>query len=75
MLGTINFVSELYKHHMLSRVILYSIFVNLLGLDESAWYPLSDHTVEAAVLIINKLGSRLEQETSSVTGEKKAELE
>lgn len=76
MLGTMKFLSELYKQAMLSRFMIYSILDDQLGLNESAsQYPCSNHSVEAAVCLINKLGSKLEQETSSKTGEKKAEAE
>ena len=68
--ANINFIGELYKEQMLADVILYSIFDKLLGLDI---YTANDITVEAALLLINKLGSKLEQDTKAKNDDRKVE--
>lgn len=55
--GNMDFVGELYKEALLSDTILYSIFESLLGLESST---VTDITVDAALKLINKLGSKME---------------
>lgn len=70
--GNMDFVGELYKQSLVSEVILYSIFDNLLGLET---YTISDITVDAALKLINKLGSKMEQDTKNKKDDKKVEAQ
>jgi hypothetical protein len=54
--GNIDFVGELYKELLISDVILTSIFENLLGIDQQTTSEVTDITIEAALILINKLG-------------------
>ena len=65
-----DFVGELYKETLLSDTILYSIFESLLGMESSI---VTDITVDAALKLINKLGSKMEQDTKNKKDEKKVE--
>ena len=65
-----DFVGELYKEALLSDVILYSIFDSLLGMET---YTVSDIMVDTALKLINKLGSKMEQDTKAKKDERKVE--
>ena len=67
-----DFVGELYKEALVSELILYSIFDNLLGLES---FTVSDITVDAALKLINKLGSKIEKDIKAKKDEKKVEAE
>ena len=54
----------------MSDVMLYSIFENLLGLES---FSVTDITVDAALKLINKLGSKMEQDTKAKKDERKVE--
>ena len=66
--GNMDFVGELYKEWLVSDVILYSIFESLL--DSSS---VTDITVDAALKLINKLGSKMEQDIKTKKDGKKVE--
>ena len=70
MFGNIDFVGELYKEALLSDTILYSIFESLLGMESSI---VTDITVDAALKLINKLGSKMEQDTKNKKDDKKVD--
>ena len=55
--GNIEFVGELYKATLISETILSSIFETLLGIDQQATSNVKDMTIDAALKLINKLGS------------------
>ena len=65
-----DFVGELYKEKLISDVILYSIFECLLGLETNS---ITDITVDAALKLISKLGSKMEQDTKNKKDDKKVE--
>ena len=67
-----DFVGELYKESLVSEVILYSIFENLLGLES---FSVTDITVDAALKLINKLGAKMEQDTKAKKVDKKVEAQ
>lgn len=54
--GNIDFIGELYRQHLLTDRIIFQIFYSLLGLDDQN--PTED-TVEAALNLVNKVGSEL----------------
>jgi len=58
--GNMDFVGELFKFGLVSEKILYSIFESLFGIDSVA--SISDITIDAALQLINKLGSKMEQD-------------
>jgi len=55
--GNIDFIGELYRNYLLPERIIFQIFGNLLGLDEQN--P-NEETLEAALNLINKVGSELQ---------------
>jgi len=63
-----DFVGELYKESLVSETILYSIFDSLL---DSNSVSVTDITIDAALQLINKLGSKMEQDTKSKKNEEK----
>ena len=67
-----DFVGGLYQQNLLSDFIFYSILDNLLGLESCT---ATDISVEAALKLINKLGSKIEEDTKKKKNEKKAEAE
>ena len=67
-----DFVGGLYQQYLLSDVVIYSILDNLLGLES---YTATNISVEAALKLINKLGSKIEEDTKKKKNEKKAEAE
>ena len=70
--GNMDFVGELYKEQLVSDVILYSIFECLLGL---GYYSVTEITVDAALKLINKLGSKMEQDIKTKKDGKKVEAQ
>ena len=54
----------------MSDVILYSIFECLLGL---GYYSVTEITVDAALKLINKLGSKMEQDIKTKKDDKKVD--
>lgn len=66
--GNMDFVGELYKESLVSETILYSIFDSLLDSNSPS---VTDITIDAALQLINKLGSKMEQDTKSKKNEEK----
>lgn len=60
--GNIEFVGELFKFGLVTESILYSIFESLLGI---GCYTVTEVTIDAALKLINKLGSKLEKDTNT----------
>jgi hypothetical protein len=54
--GNIQFVGELNRRNLLSENILISVFVMLLSINGAYADFINDDTVEAATLLINKVG-------------------
>lgn len=55
--GNIDFVGELFHFGLLSENVLNSIFTSLLGIDTTN--SVSDITIDAALKLVNKLGSNM----------------
>lgn len=68
--GNIEFVGELYKEGLISDIILSSIFESMLGIDQKADH-INNITVEAALILINKLGSTMEFKLKSLEDDAK----
>lgn len=63
--GNIEFVGELYRKTIVGEGILSSVFRALLGLEQMYdKAEVNDDTTEAAIKLMNKLGSDLEQKAS-----------
>ncbi len=60
--GNMDFVGELYKELLVSETILYSIFETLLDINSPS---ISDTTIDAALQLMNKLGSKMEHDANS----------
>jgi hypothetical protein len=54
--GNIDFMGELYKELIISPVILTSVFEYLLGIDQLTTGAVTNIMIEAALILINKLG-------------------
>ena len=59
--GNLDFVGELYREGLVSDVILASIFESLLGFNRQV-NEVTDTTIDAALKLINKLGSKMESD-------------
>ena len=71
--GNLDFVGELYREGLVSDVILASIFESLLGFNRQV-NEVTDTTIDAALKLINKLGSKMESDAKAKkAGEKKDE--
>jgi hypothetical protein len=69
--GNIDFMGELYKELLIADVILTSIFENLLVVKppQEATSEITDLTIEAALILINKLGWMMEERAKSLKNE------
>jgi hypothetical protein len=78
--GNIQFVGELNRRNLLSENILISVFVMLLAIGGAYEDFINDDTVEAATLLINKVGyliddKLLKLENTPVSERKSAAIE
>ena len=64
-------MGELYKEHLIADVILTSIFESLLVVmpPQEATSEITDLTIEAALILINKLGWMMEERAKSLKNE------
>jgi hypothetical protein len=66
--GNINFVGELFRRGLLSESIVLSVFDMLLVVDSSETQLdfVNDNTVEGAVILMEKIGSQLDNKLATI---------
>ena len=66
--GNINFVGELFRRGLLSESIVLSVFDMLLVVDSSETQLdfVNDNTVEGAVILMEKIGSQLDNKLAAI---------
>jgi translation initiation factor 4G len=73
--GNIEFVGELFKQQIVTDSVMQSIFDNLLGLNLCDKKSVNDNTIEAAIKLMNKTGSTLEERVAENTKNPEKKLE
>jgi hypothetical protein len=71
LLGNIMFIGELFYRYLLQNSIIISVFDMLLGVEtqEDHLSRINDYTVEGAVALMEKIGSKLHEKLSSFSGD------
>lgn len=69
--GSIEFVGELYKQGLIAEIVLTWVFEGLLGIGTDYQNVENDTTIEAALILMDKLGSTMENKVSLQKDENK----
>ena len=71
--GNLGFVGELFKQQLVTNNVIKSIFSSLLGIEFDGSL-VTDNTIEAAILLMNKIGYNWEERSKEKAAKKSEEM-